>query len=273
MKATDDSKRVDIKLYQSAVGCLLYLYGWIRPDIAYSVSSAVRFCSDPMVDCCQAHFRYLQGTKSYGLEYSKGDGGESLVGFSDADWDGDSKNQKSTSGYVFVMNGVALGTYNEDGVPSNCCWDQASRVLPYQLPHTYRDMVEKEIKEMLDSGVIESSSTEWPSPFVLVDQKMALFGCVDDRQLNTETLANAYPMPKIDDLINRHLTAFTTPFGLFQFRMMPFGLHWAPSTFQWLLDKNLQGLEDYAAVAYIDDDLQSSRSAILECPDVRTWDL
>lgn len=56
---------------------------------------------------------------------------------------------------------------------------------------------------MLDSGVIESSSTEWPSPFVLVDQKMALFGCVDDRQLNTETLANAYPMPKIDDLINR----------------------------------------------------------------------
>ena len=77
------------------------------------------------------------------------------------------------------------------------------RVLPYQLPHTYRDMVEKEIKEMLDSGVKESSSTEWASPFVLVDKKMALFGCVDDRQLNTETLANAYPMPRIDDLINR----------------------------------------------------------------------
>ena len=51
---------------------------------------------------------------------------------------------------------------------------------------------------------------------------------------------------------SRHLTAFTTPFGLFQFRVMPFGLQGAPATFQWLMDKVLQGLEDYAA-AYIDD--------------------
>ena len=52
--------------------------------------------------------------------------------------------------------------------------------------------------------------------------------------------------------LSRHLTAFTTPFGLFQFRVMPFGLQGAPATFQRLMDKVLQGLEDYAA-AYIDD--------------------
>ena len=53
-------------------------------------------------------FRYLQGTKSYGLENSKGDDDGSLVRFSDTDWDGESNNQKSTSGYVFLMNGGAI---------------------------------------------------------------------------------------------------------------------------------------------------------------------
>ena len=56
------------------------------------------------------------------------------------------------------------------------------------------------------------------------------------------------PMAKL----SRHLTAFTTPFDLIQFRVMPFGLQGAPATFQRLMYKVLQGLEDYAA-AYIDD--------------------
>ena len=51
---------------------------------------------------------------------------------------------------------------------------------------------------------------------------------------------------------SRHVTAFTTPFGLYQFRVMPFGLHGAPATFQRLMDKVLSGHEDYSA-AYIDD--------------------
>eukprot|EP00731_Ephydatia_muelleri_P033526 Em0031g34a len=136
-----------------------------------------------------------------------------------------------------------------------------------------------EIKEMLVAGVIEPSSSEWASPIVLVGKKDGtLRFCIDYRRLNSESLADAYPMPRIDDLIDRlgkaryistldltrgywqvpmakasrHLTAFTTPFGLFQFRVMPFGLQGAPATFQRLMDKVLQGLEDYAA-AYIDD--------------------
>ena len=102
---------MDIKLYQSAVGCLLYLSGWNRPDIVYSVSSVARFCSDPTKEhwiAVNRIFRYLQGTKSYGLEYSKGDDDGSLVGFSDAHWAGDSNDRKSTSGYVFVMNAGAI---------------------------------------------------------------------------------------------------------------------------------------------------------------------
>ena len=47
-------------------------------------------------------------------------------------------------------------------------------------------------------------------------------------------------------------TAFVTPFGLFQFNVMPFGLQGAPATFQRLMDRVIQGMQDYAA-AYLDD--------------------
>ena len=47
-------------------------------------------------------------------------------------------------------------------------------------------------------------------------------------------------------------TAFVTPFGLFQFNVMPFGLQGAPATFQRLMGRVIQGLQDYAA-AYLDD--------------------
>ena len=93
--------------------------------------------------------------------------------------------------------------------------------------------------------------------------------CVDYRQLNAVTWTDAYPMPRIDDLIDQvgrerylttldlargywqvpvaqnsqHLTAFTTPFGLYQFQVMPFGLSGAPATFQCMMDQILVGVE------------------------------
>lgn len=64
----------------------MYLSGWTRPDIAYSVGNIVQI---PYWTAVKRIFRYLQGTTSYGLEYSKKDGDGNLVGFSDADWAGD----------------------------------------------------------------------------------------------------------------------------------------------------------------------------------------
>ena len=128
---------------------------------------------------------------------------------------------------------------------------------------------------MEESGIIEPSTSEWASPIVLVKKKDgSLRMYVDYRRLNSVT---AYPMPRIDDLIDQlgkarfittldltrgywqmpvaagdqYKTAFTTPYGLYQFKVMPFGLCGAPASFQRLMDKIVNGL-DFAA-AYLDD--------------------
>ena len=111
---------------------------------------------------------------------------------------------------------------------------------------------------MLEQGIIEKSSSEWAAPIVLVKRKYgSLRMCVDYRWLNSVLREDAYPMPCIDDLIkargrarfitaldltrgywqmpveaeDQHKTAFTTPFGLIQFRVMLFGLNGMPASF------------------------------------------
>ena len=149
----------------------------------------------------------------------------------------------------------------------------------YRLPQAYRSMVKEELDEMLKSGIIEQSKSEWSSPIVLVPKKDGrLRMCVDYHRLNTVSRLDDYPMPRIDELIDqlgkekfistldlmkgywqlpvtmkdRHKPAFVTPFGLYQFKMMPFGLIRAPATFQRMLDRLVQGCQAFAA-AYLDD--------------------
>ena len=153
------------------------------------------------------------------------------------------------------------------------------RLPPYRLPQAYRDTVAKELKEMEEDGIIAPSSSEWSFPIVLVKKKDgSLRMCVDYRRLNSSSPVDAYPMPRIDDIIDRLgeakyistldltrgywqvpvapedqcKTAFVTPFGLYQYKVMPFGLKGAPATFQRLMDKVINGLQEFSA-AYLDD--------------------
>ena len=132
---------------------------------------------------------------------------------------------------------------------------------------------------MIERDVVEPSSSEWSSPIVIVPKKDgSLRVCMDFRKVNAISQFDAYPMPRIDDLLERigrahyittldlckgywqvpldeqskAYTAFRTPMGLFQLKVMPFGLHGAPVTFQRLMDKVLQDCDDYCA-AYLDD--------------------
>ena len=89
--------------------------------------------------------------------------------------------------------------------------------------------------------------------------------CVDYRRLNSVTRVEAYPMPRVDELIDRlgrakyittldltrgywqlpvaakdqYKMAFITPWGLYEFKVMPFGLSGAPASFQKLMDRIL----------------------------------
>ena len=110
---TGGYKSVDEQIYQIAVGSLLYLSLWTRPDIAFAVSSVARFCSKPE----QQHWtavkrimRYLNGTINLGLLYTIQSSEDSAmcVGYSDAEWDGELSDRKSTSGYAFQMSGAAI---------------------------------------------------------------------------------------------------------------------------------------------------------------------
>ncbi|KRY04270.1 Transposon Ty3-I Gag-Pol polyprotein, partial [Trichinella patagoniensis] len=132
----------------------------------------------------------------------------------------------------------------------------------------------------LRQDVVEPSSSPWASPIVLVRKKDGSCRfCVDYRQLNNLTRKDAHPLPRIDDTLDalagaqwfstldlasgywqvevepqdREKTAFTTPLGLYQFKVMPFGLCNAPATFQRLMEIALRGLVGSDCLVYLDD--------------------
>ncbi|GFV89399.1 hypothetical protein TNCV_4152181 [Trichonephila clavipes] len=132
---------------------------------------------------------------------------------------------------------------------------------------------------MKENYVIEPSSSTWASPIVLVRKKDGSTRfCVDYRWLNDVT-KGSYPLPRIDDTLNtldgnnwfstldlkrgycqvelhpddKEKTAFTMGQGLWQFKVMPFGLCNAPATFERLMEAVLGGFSYEACLVYLDD--------------------
>ena len=140
---------------------------------------------------------------------------------------------------------------------------------------------------MLERRVVEPSNSPWSSPIVLVKKKDGTTQfCVEFRKVNDATKKDAHPLPRIDDTLDtlgeaqwftildltsgywqvevapadREKTAFATPDGLYQFRVMPFGLCNTPGTFQRLMERVLQGLHCSTCLVYLDDIVIYSRT-------------
>nr|GEX84728.1 hypothetical protein [Tanacetum cinerariifolium] len=102
-------KPVDQLEYSRAIGCLMFAMTSTRPDIAYAVGRLIRFTSNPSRHHWKAItmiFKYLRGTKDYGLSYV---GYPSVLeGYSDASWINHVEYSSSTRGWVFLLGGDVI---------------------------------------------------------------------------------------------------------------------------------------------------------------------
>ena len=108
--ANEEEEEVDKPGYLAAMGALLYLVTFMRPDISFAVSTLGRHSQKPTVRHwagVKHLFRYLRGTKDLGLLYSR-DGVSKVVGYADAGYKSDPKSGKSQTGYIFLKNGAPI---------------------------------------------------------------------------------------------------------------------------------------------------------------------
>jgi len=163
-------------------------------------------------------------------------------------------------------------------------------VKQYRYPPAHREEIDRQVNKLLKDNVIQPSSSPYNAPLWIVPKKSIAEKkwrmVVDFRKLNEKTIGDAYPLPNIVEILDqlgsakyfsifdlaqgfhqipmspddRAKTAFSTPYGHFEYLRMPFGLRNAPATFQRLMDSVLMGLQGNEVFVYLDDIVVYARS-------------
>ena len=138
---------------------------------------------------------------------------------------------------------------------------------------------------MLHDGIIRASTSQWNAPLLVVPKKADSAGkpklriVIDFRKLNDLTIGDSFPLPNIEEILDqlgnakyfstldlasgyhqipmaehdKPKTAFSTPYGHYEYNRMPFGLKNAPATFQRLMNSVLIGIQGLRCLVYLDD--------------------
>jgi hypothetical protein len=155
----------------------------------------------------------------------------------------------------------------------------------YGLPEAQQQEIQRQVTQMLEEDAITLSKSGWNCPLIVAPKKLDASGkrkwriCVDFKKLNEIIIGDSYPLPNIQDMLDkhgraryfttldcasgylqvpiakedRHKTAFSTANGHFEFKRMPFGLKSAPSTFQRMMNSILSEIIGDRCLVYMDD--------------------
>ncbi|KAM0865713.1 hypothetical protein ACQ4PT_043087 [Festuca glaucescens] len=164
---------------------------------------------------------------------------------------------------------------------------QPVNMRAYRHKPELKTEIERQVKELLESGVIQHSTSHFSSPAILVKKKDGTWRlCIDYRALNSMTVVSKYPVPIIDELLDElagarwfskmdlragyhqirlaegeeYKTAFQTHSGHWEYKVMPFGLAGAPATFLGAMNATLQPLLRHCVVVFFDDILVYSKT-------------
>ena len=193
---------------------------------------------------------------------------------------------KSIMKFHFPNDKLTCTSTIEHAIPTpNIDPQRAINVKSYRIPKVHSDEVHRQTEQMLSDCVIQHSSSPWDSPIFVAPKKLDS-SCkrkwrvvVGFHKLNYATVGDSFPILVISDVLDslgkskyfstvdcvsgfwripvrredRPKTAFSTEYGHFEYKSMPFGLKGAPATFKRLMSTVLSGMQGLKCLVYLDD--------------------